>query len=934
MRKLNLLSAGIQAALFSGVIYSASAIAEEVEVKDEVERIEVTGSRILREGAIAPSPVTVITGDDLLKTGAVSIAESLRNLPALNASATFQNNNQSSVGTAGLSTLNLRNMGSARTLVLVDGKRHVAGEGGTASVDINTIPTAWVDRVEIITGGASAIYGADAVTGVVNFILKKNVTGLDVSATNGASELSAYKTSRYSISYGTDFDDGRGNIAVAAEYANNNGVKLSEHPWTSESSRDFFDHTQNPDTPDFMRIADAGLYKVQEGGLGEFWDGYATFNEDGSQRPLYLGSSPDYQAYSCVECDYTNLNQYFDIRPEFERSNFNLKANYDITDDINVYFDAKYVKSESVSRTEPSFWWVNFDISHPFMTRESADRMTALGMTDLWVNRQNIDLGQRTEVTERETTRFVLGTEGYINDDWGFDVSLVRGETEIDRKDHNNLVFDNFYNALYPIVENGEIVCGDPAARADGCVPFNYMGGENEATQEVRDYLNKTSNFITDITQTVFSASVNNGQLFEFPAGDVGFAAGIEYRKEENDDEGGQSYEGTFQSVIGEADGEFDVTEVFVEVVVPLVTDVFLVQDLSLDTAVRFADYSTIGDATSWKVGIDWAVNDELRFRATQSEAIRAPNLGELFMPSSQDYAGIQDPCKSSNLESVENNGTRIANCAALGVPADFDSNYDYSNLPLSNGGNPDLQAEESTSTTVGFVYQPEFIENFTATVDYWNIEIDEAIGRYSYQELIDGCVDDPSGIDNKFCSFVTRGDNSEINDVFSQNINTALLKTAGVDIELSYSFDALGASFNTNLIAQHKLENTSYTDAADRGTFEEFEGTLYDPEWSGLFNLGMNKDNVSASWNMRYTSAVDVYTPQSLARNPNPSNIMDFGSYIVSDATLGYNFENGLSVTVGVDNIFNKRLPFAANYDAHFDNMGRYGYLTVTYSM
>jgi len=941
MQKYNKITKAIRVAVMFGAAAAISApafSAEESEDKAEkIERIEVTGSRIFREGAIAPSPVTVVTGADLLKTGAVSIGESLRRLPALSNSSSFASSDNYTNGTTGTSRLNLRNMGENRTLVLVDGKRHVAASQGSATVDINTIPSAWVDRVEIITGGASAIYGADAVTGVVNFILKKNITGLDFSAKQSASELSDAKTSRFSLSYGMDFDDGRGNIAVAAEYASQNQVKNGDHPWSSESVGNWHDFTNNPDTPDNVLTRGVGWYPAQVGGYASLGQqGVFTFREDGSPRLLDLGVNPDTIWRNCIDCDGMYFAKYLDLRSEFDNSNFSFKSNYDITDDINVYFDAKYSTTHSIKEIDASWGGFWHDVDHPYMHPEMAAMIVDNGWTGTWMNRQNDDLGLRTEINDRDTTRFVVGVEGYVNDDWAYDVSLVRGETTVDRTTPQNRINDNLAFAVDAIELDGEIVCASAEARADGCIAFNYMGGPNQATQAHLDYLTTTSYFTTVLTQTVFSASVNNSQLFELPAGDIGFAAGMEYRKEESKDSEPKGYEGTFSVAPSLAIGEFDVSEVFAEVIVPLVSDVYLVQDLSAEAAVRYADYSTIGGATSWKLGLNWAVNDELRFRTTLSEAVRAPNIGELFNAVYKNPTWIADPCTTDNLATIDNPETRIANCAALGIPADFNPSYDTdAQLWLDQGGNPDLKQETSTSTTVGFVYQPEFLENFVVTVDYWNIEIDDAVGSFGHQTIVDNCVDATAGINNPFCDIVTRDASTHyITNALSSVINTASLTAEGIDFELNYNFDVMGATFNTNLMAEHKLDRTAFTNQADPTSLTELTGTTTHPDWSGVFNFAMVKEQLTASWSTRYKSAVDIYTAQSLAVNPNPSNIMDFGSYVISNASVGYNFENGLSVAVGVDNIFNTRIPFGAASGSGYDNMGRVGYLTLEFSM
>ena len=310
---------------------SSQVIAADQNNAETIDRIEVTGSRILREGAIAPAPVTVISGDDLVNTGAVNIGEALNKLPALGNTFSLSNSGRF-IGTAGLNILDLRNMGTDRTLVLVNGKRHVWSSAGSQSVDTNTIPSTWVERVEIITGGASAVYGADAVTGVVNFILKKNIEGLSVSVTKGASELSDYNNEKATFSYGTNFAEDRGNVAFAVEYSAQDTLNALDHPWTDGSYRNMRNPLQtaenkdDPNFPDFIYTENAGYYAINNAGVFALSNGYVnSFNPDGSYRELYIGDQVD--GLSCANCDSFNLAQFNEIQPEFERYNVNYKVN-------------------------------------------------------------------------------------------------------------------------------------------------------------------------------------------------------------------------------------------------------------------------------------------------------------------------------------------------------------------------------------------------------------------------------------------------------------------------------------------------------------------------------------------------------------------------------------------------------------------------------
>ena len=950
MKSYNKISSSIKTALcLSAIGLSHTAIAADADTQ-KIERVQVTGSKISRVGAIAPAPVTVITGEQLLNTGAVNIGEALNKLPALGNTYSLANSGRF-IGTAGLNILDLRNMGTDRTLVLVNGKRHVSSSAGSQAVDTNTIPSVWVERVEIVTGGASAVYGADAVTGVVNFILKDNIEGLDFTATKGVSDLSDYNNEKVTFSYGSNFDSGRGNAAFAVEYSAQESLNALDHPWTDGSYSSLRNQAQNdsnkddPNFPDKIYTQNAGYYALNNAGVFDLGNGFVnTFNSDGSHRDIYTGNNVD--GLLCADCDSFNLAQFDEIQPKFERYNVNFKVNYDVTDDLNAYFEAKYVNSEGESIGQPAFFFFDPDnsikIDNAYLDPSVKALMEAAdegkGVESISLNRMMTDLGRRIENNTRETTRFVAGLKGTVFSDWDLDASIVRGQTDLERVNGANMITANYFNALDAVKDDsGNIVCRSEAAQAQGCVPVNIMGFGAPSDAAI-DYINTVSTGTSEITQTVVSASLANGALFELPAGYVGVAFGAEYRKEESETKEPDNAEGTFFNALGEDQGDFDVKEIFTEVSVPLLSDMPFVQDLVFDAAVRYADYSTIGDATSWKLGLDWSLNNELRFRLTQSEALRAPNIGEIFGAPSQTFYDVDDPCQADNLNDLQNSSTRRTNCAALGVPTGFDSDYDSQTLEGLSSGNREVKGEESTSTTIGLVYQPEFIENSTLTIDYWKIEIEDAIDYISAQDILDRCVDSGSGISNQYCSLITRDANSEISLIQNSALNVAGQEASGIDFELGYDFDALGGSFRTNLIGTYLIERKEFPFQDEPSDYIENAGVTGEAQWQANLNLEYSYENLYTTFSTRYIEEVSLYTDQELSDNPNPNSLTSYGTYVISDMTVGYNFDNGVGLKVGVDNLFNRGLPFGTRGDgegsASYDNIGRFGYITFSYSM
>ncbi|REL27647.1 TonB-dependent receptor [Thalassotalea euphylliae] len=952
----NKLTKAIRLALVVGATAGVSSpvFAQENNAEEEsVERIEVTGSRILREGAVAPTPVTVISGADLVNTGALNIGDALNDLPALASTYTLSNSSRF-IGTSGLNLLDLRNLGTNRTLVLVNGKRHVSSVASGTAVDTNAIPSAWVERVEIITGGASAVYGADAVTGVVNFVLKDNVEGLDTSYTRGESQHSDYSTDKFTLSYGTNFDDDRGNVAFAFEYASQDSLNALDNPWTRTSTRELAnpnqpaDEVDNPAFPDDIFYENAGFWGISDRGvIGAFGtiDNPYTFDDNGNLVLVNTGTITDGLSCAGDNCDFFNLGKYSEVQPQFERSNFNVKSNYDITDDIRIYGEAKYVRVEGESLGQPAFSFGGggsiptfLDSSYAFFNDEIKEKIDA-GSGFVVLNRLHDDIGRRVEDNTRETTRFVVGTDGVFGDDWSFDVSFNYGKTEIERVNGANLIIANYNNAIAAVDDgNGNIICADEEARANGCVPFDVTR-YNTASDELKSYLTTTSVGTSEIEQTVLTANISNGSIYELPAGDVGFATGIEYRKEESESIEDDNAEGTFFNALGEDKGDFDVTEAYFELSVPVLTDVFLAEDVIFETALRFADYSTIGDTTSWKLGVDWTIVDGLRVRATKSEALRAPNIGEIFGAESQTFYNVDDPCKSSELDLSDNNATRRANCAALGVAADFDSDYDDATLPGVVSGNEDVQEETSRSTTVGIVYQPDYVEGLSITVDYWNIELEDAISTIDAQEILDRCVDSESGIDNQFCNLITRNPaNNEITRIQNSVLNVAGRDLEGIDFEIGYDFDFMGGEMSTTLLGTHMIKFREFPFQDNTEQFIDNEGTAGTPDWEGTLRLRYTHGDWTVTSATRYMDEVFLYTPQDFERNPNPSDLLTFTTYFKTDMTVGYEFENGVGVSFGIENLFDRELPRGTRgtggSSATYDNIGRFYHMTFSYKM
>ena len=935
------------------------AYAQSQESDEEVEKIQVTGSRIKRADLEGANPVISLGADQIARSGAINIGDLLNELPALG--STFGLGNSSRfIGTTGLNLLDLRRLGANRTLVLVNGKRHVSGNVGTSSVDVNTIPTEWIERVEVITGGASAVYGADAVTGVVNFILKEDIEGLTGRVQLGYADDSGYDTQLFSISGGSNFADGRGNAAFNLEYSAQSQLGARERSVFSVPNR-LVNNPNDGDTPGFndgipdeINVQPAGLNFITNGGRFVAGGVPYVFDPDGTVRVQDLGTN-----FGSGESGFTNdildLAEVSLLQPEFDRISLNTKFNYDLNDDHQLYFEAKYNRTTSLSFGQPSFdnggSALQIQRDNPFIDDSLAAIFDDNNLTSISVNRFNVDAGLRGEDVSRETVRGVLGVKGFITENWEYDVYANFGQTDSTQINNNNRVNDRFLASVDAVRDDdGNIVCrvqtdNDLAAtnantfNASDCVATSVFGN-GAISQEARDFFNVDSITVNTLNQSNFAAVVSNGSIFELPAGDVGFAAGYEYRKERSNSQPDQlaASGATFLNALQVERGEFDVNEFFVELSAPIIADVPLVKELRIDVAARVADYSTVGNNTAWKVGVDWSVYDDLNLRATASVAIRAPNIGELFGPQNQNFFPVTDPCSVDQFQNGADPAVREANCAALGAPANFDSTTDDATLEGISGGNPDLSEEESDSLTFGAIYSPSFVDGLNIIVDYWSIEIDDAIANVGAQDILNRCVDDQSGIDNQFCALITRDAAFEISNILSITQNVAAFEASGIDFEVNYNFEALAGTWQTRLIGTNLIKNRSFPFQNEPDQTVDARGTLGDPELAANFNISYTTGPFSASWETRFLDRQLLISNEAFRSNPDARDILFAGSTTYHDLQLNYTVNDNLTFNFGVDNVFDKIPPaflFAnGGGSGLFDGIGRFFYAGFNFTL
>ncbi|WP_379552120.1 TonB-dependent receptor domain-containing protein [Qipengyuania sp. DGS5-3] len=1048
--------------------------------EDEV--IVVTGSRIARDPNIgSPAPITSITAETLTEGGSSDVVETLREVPALSTSTSAAGSIDGVFSQAvGQSILNLRGLGAGRTLVLVNGRRHVSGVAGAQIVDINSIPTALIESVETITGGASAVYGADAVTGVVNFQLKDDFEGVEANVQTGISSQGDAWRINGDLTWGTNFADGRGNITISGEYARNDEILFGDRSFSRDNG--LFDDQGNPalrfqtgeidatNTPNFFAnniigdliptdnlgftptAAEQALIARASAAPSRLIADDPRFSlssAGGVVAPGNIGPSdgPDINGNGIADCleSAVGLNSTFNpgafglaggcavinadgslavyqdglitglfnqfggdgipnnfdsnsLIPETERWSVNVNAKYEFSDAAELFFEGKYVSNSAEFQAQPNTFYDLLTIrsDNPFITPELQNFVEPLFFgngTDegFYITRDPADLGPNRDRNEFETWRFVGGVRGEMTDHLRYELSANYGKFNQTSLNNNRVILDRFYAAIDVTTDaGGNPICRsdiDPTAPAttpfgipagdpgffsfnpgDGsCQPANILGGVGAISQAAIDFITTTTVNEFELEQFVINGLLigDTGAFFDLPGGAIDYVLGFEFRKEKSTSTFDPLVRGVVPvstpdanagdllrdlpnaqnslvfdpaSVIDNAGGEFDVFEFFGEVRLPILTDVPFARLLELNGAARYADYSTIGKAFTWNVNGIWAPVEDILFRATYSEAVRAPNVNELFNPAQGNFFRPVDPCDASELANGPDQALRQANCTAFFAGIGFDPTFGtgtYSYVdPLtarfsgSVSGNPDLSEETATTWTVGTQITPSFLPGLMLSVDYYNIEIEDAIATVSAQDIVDNCVDS-SSIDNQFCPLIDRNPaNGGFTFLRQVNLNFARLETAGVEASLRYRFDLGDHGFTLSGAGTWVDKLNRFFDPSDLTNIDPELGEIQRPEWAGNASLTWDWDRLSVTWSTTYFGeqalrAVEIEDIGTVFSEENGT----VGDTFTHDISFNFDLTDQYGIYGGVNNIFNEN-PFVTEQAYPVSPVGTFFFL------
>jgi iron complex outermembrane recepter protein len=928
------------------------------------ERIEVTGTRILSLGAQANSPLQVLSAEDISKSGVTNIQDLILKIPAMGTPGISRTNSNFSTSSAGVATVDLRNLGSDRTLVLVNGRRYVAGIPGSATVDLNTIPTDFIERVEVLTGGSSATYGSDAIAGVVNIILKKNFQGVTLDASVGRAEKGDDKLKKASISFGSNLPNGKGNVMAHAAFSDQGAVFSKDRPDVG-GARDSISRgagvTGDPadiftlQEPFFSSFAPQGRFFPNSNATGTF-----TFDSSGNIVPF----STNGPAGDGVGATGFNRQEFRTIAIPTKRLLLSTKADYSYLDDHSVFLEGTYAATNTRTRLEPfpldsvqiypvlgasrgrapAEALVNGTVvRNPLISDAIYARLRDTdgdGLRDYAFTRRLSEVGNRGNVADRGTVRFATGLKGTLFSNWDYDVVASYGRTTESQVSSGQVNVLNFRNALDAVPDTNDVngngnrtegICRDANARAQGCVPINVFGF-NSVSPAALAYVQAPGSLATFASQKIVSGSVS-GEAFNLPAGPLGVAFGAEYRKESSRTEFDALQQAGLNAgnAIPRTEGSFDVTEVFAEAKIPLLKDLPGVKSLAATLAVRGGDYSTVGKINSYNAGLEWTVIPDVRFRAMQAVSTRAPNVGELFQPPSQTFpTGIIDPCNA--VTQVSTTAASVRCRADAGVAANIAANISAANpngrFTLSqsdtqgisgfNIGNPSLKQEKGTSTTFGFVIAPTSIpalKNTSFTLDYFKIKVDDAIQAPGRNFILNQCYT----LDASFCRFVTRraqaaGANSagSIQFINAVQANSGGSGTEGFDLTASYADKVGEGRLRTKF--SYTYVKSLYSIAAPGADVDQSAGEVGAAKNKFTLDMGYSIAGFGANATIRYIdkSALD---DQFLAQFTDANNVtLQAGALKVpaktyTDLQFTYTYSK-VTFRLGIDNAFGTKAP------------------------
>jgi iron complex outermembrane recepter protein len=903
----------------------------------DLDRIQVTGSRIRQVDIETAQPIVTVSREDIQAGGFNTVADILQNIPSAGSPTFSRTSPLTSNQEAGGQYIDLRNLGAQRTLVLVNGKR--LGISPDGFQDVSTIPTAMVERIEVLKDGASSIYGSDAMAGVINIITRRNFEGAEVNAYLGQYGEGDGQKQTYDFVIGMAGD--RGSVTIGAEYHNEDGVWARDRYYSADSYPGYpeYSTTVVGQWGNWRPVGTTGPWQAPDRGSDALGPG--VWHDQNSEDT----SVPNDQMHALTP---------------LERRSLFVSTTYDVTDSIRFVSDLNYTNRSSF-RQIAGYPTQSTAIGAP-MAIDSYFNPTG-GVSAVNWRRRGWEVPRTTD-TDQTTWRASLALEGSFDIgeryfDW--DVGYMFNENEVKIINNGNLYIPNIRNAVGPSFMNaqGDIVCGTPGAVIAGCVPWNPFAGfgtgavENSlADPAVQAYLYKQEHALGRTETNNYFANLA-GSIATLPAGDLGFAVGVEHRKEE----GGFTPDAIAQSgdstnlASGPTYGQYSLDEVYAELNIPILADVAFAQELSLNVASRYSDFDTFGETTNNKFGVKWRPIDDLLVRGTWAEGFRAPTIGDLYGGTSDTFTtGFHDPC-----DSVYGDARGSARCLQ-DVPADYrqlqqgfvptTSRVAQTPVPFTSGSNPLLQPEFSESKTIGFVYSPGAVQGLSVGLDWWNIRIENTIVADTPNEILQDCY---VALIESRCALIGRDPSlgNIVADLQFGGRNSGYAETEGYDLDVNYRISTDYGQFSTRWATTYvSLYETKSTNDPDEVPSQAngFGSTF---RIRSNLNLSWAMNDFQVTWGMRYNSGTkescmgfadgnhcsipDYQAPDTLGSIV-PQN--EVGSVTFNDVQFSWDAPWNATVAVGANNVLDRDPPIYytrpnsgfAFYGGH--DIGRFVYM------
>jgi len=919
-------------------VASPSALAQDEEA---IEEVVVTGSRLVRRDLNAASPVVVISDAQIRSAGNVTIEETLNEMPQL---ASDNTSSVNSGGGSGILTANLRGLDAVRTLVLVNGRRFTPADS-RGLTDLSSIPDALVDRVEIVTGGASAVYGSDAIAGAINFRLKDDFEGLEFSYYWGETDKQDATTQKFDLTIGGNFNDDRGNAVVSVSYTDRGDIFFADRDYAATAlfeSGDSLIPGGSSNIPGTRMLLSSNQLAALNGLNFD-----PTTACPGSIGGVRFGDQGAVLPYCDPEDRFNFAPLNYLLRP-LERVQISTLGHFDINDRVTAYAELFFMDNRNEWQQAPNAGGLQtsgaargeylipnyatnpvlfpdvrqFLIDNPATFDPDGDGTAVIQGT----GRRSVETGARNYKYSRKSYNTTVGLKGDFEAggstwDWDTFFQYQNARTDEDIAGQLSqlrvaLASDVTVDALAP----GGVRCTNEFV---GCVPANFLG-ISSLSPEASAFISPNHG-VTNVLERQIYGGFISGEVFELPAGPIALGIGFEDRQDKysfQPDTAAQG--GEFGDPQPPIDASIDLTEFFGEARIPLIEGAALADYLGLELAVRFSDYSTIGSVTTWKAGAEWAPTDSLRFRASFNQAIRSPNLDELFSTVTIGFTGGDDLCD------IDFNPSAAAQqeCVLQGVlPGDI-ATFQHLGVGfgIQSGGNPDLLEETADTITFGFVWSPNFVEGLNVTLDYYDIEITDAVNQLTAQEVVNNCFS-AGNLDHNSatCQAINRFGNGQIDFVNARSLNVASITASGVDMQLDYVFEAFSNStINLGFLASWGLENEKVAEPGRPGQdcLGLFGGScssfnnFIQPETKYVFNAGYHAGDFSGGFQWRYISEVKLVPGAS-----NPIKTGAAANYM--DLTADYTFNERYTIFAGIDNITDDEPPifgFSIAGDANVD--------------